>query len=137
MTKLAIPVIWAMDAALLLRLWTAWDRLPERVAVHFGMSLQPNGWSSRNALLIIVIAVAAGQSALATWLILRVGGSIGLIVPMQLLISFTLVSAFWQVISYNAGGKPFDPLWVIGPLVLLFGAITVFMLGMLFRFYRR
>jgi hypothetical protein len=66
-----------------------------------------------------------------------VGGSIGLIVLMQLLISFTLVSAFWQVISYNADGKPFAPLWVIGPLVLLFGAITVFMLGMLFRFYRR
>ena len=140
MTKLAIPSIWttwAMNAALLLRLWTAWDRLPERVAVHFGISLQPNGWSSRNSLLIIVIAVAAGQAALATWLILRVGAAIPFFAPMQLLIGFTLVSAFWQVISYNADGKPFNPLWVIGPLVLLFGAITVFMMGLLFRFYRR
>lgn len=135
--KLAITTIWAMNAALLLRMWNVWDRLPERVAVHFGMSLQPNGWSSKNGMLIIVIAAVAGQAALASWLILRLGGAFGFMAPLQVLVSFTLVCAFWQMISYNAEGKPFQPLWVIAPMVLLFATITVFMLGLLFRFYRR
>ena len=135
--KLAIPLIWAMNAALLLRLWNAWARLPERVAVHFGMSMQPNGWSSRSGMLIAVIAVTLGQAALASWLILRVGAAVSLMAPVQLLVSVTLVCAFWQMISYNADGKPFQPLWVIAPMVLLFATITVFMVGLVFRFYRR
>lgn len=135
--KLAIPLIWAMNAALLLRLWNTWDRLPERVAVHFGISMQPNGWSSKSGMLIAVIAVTLGQAALASWLILRLGTAVGLMTPVQLLVSVTLVCAFWQMISYNADGKPFQPLWVIAPMVLLFATITVFMVSLVFRFYRR
>ena len=135
--KLAIPLIWAMNAALLLRLWNAWDRLPDRVAVHFGISMQPNGWSSKSGMLIAVIAVTLGQAALASWLILRVGTAVGLMTPVQLLVSVTLVCAFWQMISYNADGKPFQPLWVIAPMVLLFATITVFMVSLVFRFYGR
>jgi len=135
--KLAITTIWAMNAAVLLRLWNAWERLPERVAVHFGMSMQPNGWSSRSGMLIAVIAVTLGQAALASWLILRVGAAVSLMAPVQLLVSVTLVCAFWQMISYNADGKPFRPLWVIAPMVLLFATITVFMVSLVFRFYRR
>lgn len=134
--KLAIPVIWGMNAAVLLRLWNVWDRLPERVAVHFGISLQPNGWSSKRGMLVAVIAVMLGQATLASWLILRLGGAVGVIAPVQLLVSLTLFGAFWQMISYNADGKPFQPWWVLVPLVLLFGAIAAFMLGLLFRFYR-
>lgn len=135
--KLAIPIIWGMNAAVLLRLWNVWDRLPQRVAVHFGMSLQPNGWSSKGGMLGMTIAVMLGHALLASLLILRVGGAVGLMAPVQLLVSLTLVCAFWQMISYNADGQPFQPLWVIAPVVLLFATITVFMLGLLFRFYRR
>ncbi len=135
-TKLAITAIWTMNAALLLHLWNAWDRLPERVAVHFGIS-QPNGWSSKAGMLATVVAVMLGQAALASWLILRVGSATAFIAPMQVLVSLTLVCAFWQMISYNAEGKPFQPLWVVGPMVLLFGAITVYLAGLFLRLNRR
>jgi hypothetical protein len=52
-------------------------------------------------------------------------------------VSLTLFGAFWQMISYNAEGKPFQPLWVVGPMVVLFATITIFMMSLLFRFYRR
>lgn len=135
--RVAIPIIWGMNAAVLLRLWNVWDRLPERVAVHFGMSLQPNGWSSKNGMLITVLAVMLGQALLASWLILRLGPAVAFMAPMQLLVSLTLFGAFWQMISYNAEGKPFQALWVVGPMVVLFAAITIFMVSLLFRFYRR
>jgi uncharacterized membrane protein len=135
--RLAIPIIWGMNTAVLFRLWNVWDRLPQRVAVHFGMSLQPNGWSSKNGMLITVLAVMLGQALLASWLILRLGDAVALIAPVQVLVSVTLFGAFWQMISYNADGKPFQPLWLIVPMIMLFATITIFMVSLLFRFYRR
>jgi uncharacterized membrane protein len=32
-----------------------WDKLPARVPTHFDMSGPPNGWGSRNTLLLFVV----------------------------------------------------------------------------------
>jgi uncharacterized membrane protein len=135
--RLAIPVIWGLAGALLLKLWNAWDQLPERVAVHFGFSLQPNGWSSKGGLAVIIALVAVGQATLATWLILRVTSVSAMMAPIQLAVSVVLVCAFWQVINYNAKGAPFQPLWILAPMVLLFATITALLLQTTFRYYRR
>jgi Protein of unknown function (DUF1648) len=58
--RLAIPVIGTLAGALLVKLLTAWGQLPDRVAVHFGMAMQPNGWSSKSALAAIVLIGCAG-----------------------------------------------------------------------------
>lgn len=135
--RLAIPVIWGLAGALLMKLWNAWSDLPDRVAVHFGLSMQPNGWSSKGALAVIIVLAVVGQAALATWLILRVTTVSGMMAPIQLVVSVVLVCAFWQVINFNAKGAPFQPMWILVPMVLLFATITVLMLQMTVRYYRR
>jgi uncharacterized membrane protein len=135
--QLLIPVIWTLAGALLVKLWSAWSQLPGRVAVHFGMSLEPNGWSSRGAMAAIMTLVALGQAALATWLILRVTSASAMIGPIQLVVSVVLIGTFWQVINYNTKGSQFQPLWIVIPMLLLFATITALLLQMTFRFYRR
>ncbi len=136
--KFAIPVVWALAGALAVELLAAWDRLPDRVAVHFGMALQPNGWSSRSGLAAIVLIAMLGQAALATFVLLRVGSAAGWIAPATLvLVSVVLVSAFWQTINYNAQGTPFQPLWIFVPMIALFASIAVFLVKLTFDYYRR
>lgn len=38
-----------------LNYWCAWDRLPMRVAVHFDINWQPNGWTSREGSLLLAL----------------------------------------------------------------------------------
>ena len=132
-TKLVIPAIWILAGTLVIKLWTAWNQLPDRVAVHFGISMQPNGWSSKNALAATVLLAVLGQASLATWLILYISSASGMIAVIQLVVSAVLVSAFWQVINYNTRGTPFQAMWVLVPVVLLFAGITVFLLNLVFR----
>jgi hypothetical protein len=135
-SKLVIPVIWTLAGALVVKLWRAWSQLPDRVAVHFGISMQPNGWSSKSALGAAVLVAVIGQASLATWLILRVSSVSGMIAVIQLVVSAVLVCAFWQVINYNTRGTSFQAMWVLVPMVLLFATITVFLLNLVFRYAR-
>ena len=135
--RLLIPVIWMLAGALIVKLWSAWDYLPDRVAVHFGMSMQPNGWSSKGTLAVTVILAVAGQAALATWLVLRLHNASNVIAAVQLVVSIVLVCAFWQVINYNAKGLQVQPLWILVPMVLLFATITLFFVRLLFHYYWR
>jgi hypothetical protein len=134
--RLAIPVIWILVAALLAKLLAAWGQLPDRVAVHFGMALQPNGWSSKSALAAIVLIAVLGQAALATLVLLRVGSAAGWIALILVLVSAVLVCAFWQTIKFNAEGTPFQPLGMFVLMIGLFASIAVFM-GKLMLDYRR
>lgn len=135
--KFAIPVVWALAGALAVELLAAWDRLPDRVAVHFGMALQPNGWSSRSGLAAIVLIAMLGQAALATFVLLRVGSAAGWIAPTTLVLVSVVVSAFWQTINYNAQGTPFQPLGIFVPMIALFASITAFLVKLTFDYYRR
>jgi uncharacterized protein DUF1648 len=132
--KLAIPAIWALAAALLLRMLSLWDELPSRVAVHFGISMQPNGWSSKRALAWMVLLVVAGQATLATWLIVTFGQVSAIIAPVQLAITTVLVCVFWQVINFNISGQRFRAIWIVVSLVLVLGLAALATLGLQPRF---
>lgn len=132
--KLAIPSIWALAAALFLRLLSAWDELPSRVAVHFVISMQPNGWSSKRALAWVVLLVVAGQAMLATWLIVNFGQLSAMIAPVQLAITTVLVCVFWQVINFNVSGQRFRAIWIVVPLLLVLGLAAFATLGSQPRF---
>ena len=127
-TSVAILMIWLLSGAVLVKLWTAWPRLPDRVATHFGLSLQPDGWSSKGKLAAVILIAVLGQAALATFLLLRVGSAarpIGLIMQV---VNIVLVSAYWQAINYNTEGTRFRPAWVLGPLILLFAVVLLYQL---------
>ena len=54
--------IWLMWVALPLtamRFWLAWDRLPLRMASHFDINGQPNGWMPRERAFYLVLGVTA------------------------------------------------------------------------------
>ena len=72
MTPKRSTLDWLMEAASLAALaliigtvLVHWDQLPPQVPKHFGASGQPNGWGSRNTLLLLP-AIAAGIYVLAT-----------------------------------------------------------------------
>jgi len=54
--------IWLMWLALPItafRFWLAWDRLPLRMASHFGISGRPNGWMPRENALYLALGLTA------------------------------------------------------------------------------
>ena len=134
--RLAIPVIWSLAGAFLFKLWSAWSELPDRVAVHFGLTMQPNGWSSRNTMAVSVVLTLLGQATLATWLILRISAAANVIAVIQLVVSVVLVSTFWQMINFNAKGLPLRPMWILALMALLFAAIAVLMIRTMFHYSR-
>jgi hypothetical protein len=131
--KLAIAAIWTMGAALLIRLMSVWDQLPQRVAVHFGIAMQPNGWASRSTMALLMVLVVVGHAVLATWLILNFGGRSPMIGPIQMTVAAVMLSAFWQVISFNAEGKPFQSLWIVLSVLLMLALIAVLLLRPVLR----
>ena len=60
--RLYILATWLMWLALPLTASTylrVWDRLPRRMAVHFDITWQPNGWTSREGALYLGLGVIA------------------------------------------------------------------------------
>lgn len=133
MGKAAILLIWALAAALFIHLSTVWNELPERVAVHFGASMEPNGWSSRASMVTLMMLAVIGHAVLATCLIAGFGSRGGIIAPIHMVVATVLVSAFWQMINFNAKGTPFQVVWIIVPMLLVFGLLATILLTALFR----
>ena len=124
-TGVAILMIWLLSGAVLVKLWTAWPRLPDRVATHFGLSLQPDGWSSKGKLAAVILIAVLGQAVLATFVLLHMAGAAWPTGLIMLVVNVVLVSVFWQTINYNAEGTRFRPAWILGPLILLLAAMVL------------
>jgi hypothetical protein len=120
--------MWILSGALIVKLLSAWDQLPDRVAVHFDAAMQPNGWSSKRGLAAIVLIGVVGQAALATFMLLRVASATGLSGPILLIVNVVLVCAFWQTINYNTKGTPLQLVWLLGPVIVLLAVIFALML---------
>ena len=132
-TTVAILMIWMLCGAVLVKLWTAWPRLPDRVATHFGLSLQPDGWSSKGKLAAVILIAVLGQAALATVVLLHMAGAARPTGLIMLVVNIVLVSTFWQVINYNAEGTRFQAAWILGPLILLLAGVVL--LSQVLHFY--
>jgi hypothetical protein len=51
-----VLIAWLTLPLTALNYWRAWDRLPDRIAVHFDVNWQPNGWTSREGALELALA---------------------------------------------------------------------------------
>jgi hypothetical protein len=51
----AAGLTWLALPLTALNYWRAWDRLPMRMAVHFDVNWQPNGWTSREGALTLAL----------------------------------------------------------------------------------
>jgi Protein of unknown function (DUF1648) len=123
--KVLILLPWIGAAALMAKFISSWNELPERVATHFGLTGEPNGWMNKRPLVAIMIVVT----------LLVCGGTIPLMmidprksagaIPTVLLSSAAVIGAFWEMIDYNVTGekfrmlRPLLPVAGVGALLLL------------------
>jgi hypothetical protein len=108
---LALPVMALMFASV-------WQQLPDRVATHFNLANQPNGWMSREETLVVLLGLATAFAITATWVTSRVSepdpaawGLVGVFYVMQA----TLIFAGHAIIAYNVAGASVN----VGPIVLV------------------
>lgn len=57
--QIAVGLTWLALPLTALRYWSAWDRLPARIAVHFDINWQPNGYTSREGSLMLALGTTA------------------------------------------------------------------------------
>lgn len=55
--KSLVALMWLGLAISALEYWSAWDRLPLRMAVHFDANWQPNGYTSREGALMLGLGI--------------------------------------------------------------------------------
>ncbi len=94
---------WLMWLALPLtglRFWMAWDRLPLRIATHFGMNGQPNGWMPRQT----AFYTAMGVTALIV-VVFTVVSYIAHKIHVPDAFSWSLLGFFYLVISFVYAGN--------------------------------
>jgi len=127
--KLAISAIWIMASALLFRLLNVWEQLPERVAMHFGRSLQPDGWGRKSIMAWMIVLLVVGHAILTTWLLLMHGQGNGMLAVIQLATATVFFSVFWQMITFNTAGKPLKAAWIILPVLLIVGLLAALLSG--------
>jgi hypothetical protein len=96
-------MIWIIAAAIVNTLWTLWcvQLLPARVATHFGLGGQPDGWMSRKGFALFSIFFPLAMAAFMMF-VARTGP--GMEAPMQhlaagLILFFSGIS--WCVVRSN------------------------------------
>jgi len=64
--QIAAGLAWLALPLTAVKFWLAWDRLPARIAVHFDVNWQPNGWTSREGALMLALGVTTFLLAIFT-----------------------------------------------------------------------
>jgi hypothetical protein len=136
--KIFQTFIWLMWLALPLiafRFWLAWDRLPLRMATHFDINWQPNGWMPRDTAFYFALGITAFVLVVFT-IVAYVAHKTRApeALSWALLGFFYLVLGFLYavnsgVIQYNVDGQRIgvDPWAVLMPVAVL--AFTAIFLG--------
>ncbi|MGH9504360.1 MAG: DUF1648 domain-containing protein [Terriglobales bacterium] len=102
-----------------------WDRLPARMAIHFGAAGQPNGWMSRETALIFTLVLLFFLLSTFTWVLTRVRQADTLawsLLAMLYVVMGVLYSIDAALLSYNLYGRPLN---LVPELVVVFVAAFV------------
>ena len=125
---LGLPVMAFMFASV-------WQQLPARMATHFDLANQPNGWMSREQALVVMLGLATAVLITFTWVASRVTEpdlvAWGLVALFYIIVG-TLIWAEQSMIDYNLYAKPVQ----VGP-VLLTGIVSGLLLVILSLSTRR
>jgi hypothetical protein len=111
----AVGLTWLALPLTALNYWRAWDQLPPRVAVHFDINWQPNGYTSREgslmfalgttAFLLLIFTIAsyatrsAAVSSLAKW---------SMVVVFYVVLGFVYYVNNW-IVDRNLSGQQYSP----------------------------
>lgn len=117
---------WLALPILVLEFGAVWQKLPERMATHFDLAGQPNGWMPREEAVIVMLGISAAVLIVATWIASRVkdpdATAWGLI-ALFYVIQGTLIYAAQSMIDFNLHATPVHP----GP-VMLVGIVSAVLL---------
>jgi hypothetical protein len=96
-------MIWILAAAIVNTLWTLWcaQNLPTRVATHFGLGGNPDGWMSRKSFALFGILF---PPAMAVFIVVVSRSDARIQAPMEhvaagLILFFSAVS--WSIVRSN------------------------------------
>lgn len=122
---LALPTIALMFASV-------WQRLPGRIATHFDLANQPNGWMSREETLVISLALATLFAITSTWICSRITDPDAVawsLLGLFYVILGTLIYAERSILAYNLYGEAVNvaPVLVVGMIAA--GLVMVLALG--------
>lgn len=117
---------WLALPILVLNFGYVWQKLPDRMATHFDLAGQPNGWMPREEAVIVMLGISTAVLIIATWIASRVkeadATAWGLI-ALFYIIQGTLIYAAQSMIDFNLHATPVHP----GP-VLLVGIVSAVLL---------
>ena len=117
---------WLALPILVLNFGFVWQKLPDRMATHFDLAGQPNGWMSREEEVVVMLGISTAVLIIATWIASRVkeadATAWGLI-ALFYIIQGTLIYAAQSVIDFNLSGTPVHA----GP-VMLVGIVSAVLL---------
>ncbi len=115
-------VLWLALPLTGLQYWSVWDQLPARMATHFGVSGQPNGWMTRETSLAFALVVVFVVLLALTGTLMRVRKPDALawsLMAMLYVITGALFSINAALINYNIDGRPLN---IVPALAVVFVA---------------
>jgi Protein of unknown function (DUF1648) len=115
--QIAIGLLWLGPAVMFLQYWLVWDRLPLKVATHFGANGQPNGWMSRGTAAVYPLIPLLALLLIATFALSRLRKpDVGLwaILGVFYVVFGALIAITQQIIAFNLGKTPVRLLPVMG-----------------------
>ena len=107
--KLAILVMWLALPTSAWTYWHVWDRLPARMAVHFDVNWQPNGFTTREGALQLGLGILVVMLVVFTVATLTVFYLKPQAIALVLLISYIAVGFCWygnySIVKFNLNAQ--------------------------------
>ena len=110
----AIAFLWAALPAIYFQYADAWNRLPARMATHFDINGNPNGWAPRETSMWFILGVTAFVVLVGTILLARIrkpdAASWGVLAMFYIMLAI-LYRASAAVIEYSLSGNFLSMAW--------------------------
>jgi hypothetical protein len=130
--NLGICLVWLALPLSALRYWMVWDRLPARLATHFSLTNQPNGWMSREGSLVFTLVLMSCMLTTFTAILLRIRKPDTLawsVLGMFYIIIGFIYEITESVLDFNLTGAPL-------PLLSMFVGIGVVVIAVVIIAFR-
>ncbi len=118
-------LLWLALPLTAFQFWTVWNQLPARMASHFGAAGQPNGWMSRETLIIFSLVLLTSLLATFTWTLTRIHRPDALawsLLAMFYVAVGVVLSVNSAVLNFNLYGRPLN---IVPELIITFVAVFV------------
>ena len=118
--RTTIVLLWLALPLIGFQYWSVWSQLPARMATHFAVSGQPNGWMPRETSLAFSLGLTTMLLVAFTWALSRVRKPDALawsLLAMLYVVMGVLLSIDASVLDYNIHGRPLN---IVPALVVVF-----------------